>query len=70
MILTKINIDELKLAETDITRSVYAMLPPELKDIVKDNAPKLYQPPIKTQVSVDAACQKSRKTRFFVESTE
>ena len=55
MILTKINIDELKLAESDITRSVYAMLPPELKDIVKDNAPKLYQPPIKTQVSVDVS---------------
>ena len=29
MILTKINVDELKLAETDITRSVFAMLPPE-----------------------------------------
>ena len=38
MILTKINIDELKLAETDITRSVFAMLPPELKDVVKDHA--------------------------------
>lgn len=38
MILTKINIDELKLAESDITRSVYAMLPQELKDEVKDHA--------------------------------
>lgn len=55
MILTKINIDELKLAETDITRSVFAMLQPELKDVVKDHAPAVYNPPIKTQVSVDVA---------------
>ena len=45
MILTKINVDELKLAETDITRSVYAMLPQELKDVVKDHAPAVYNPP-------------------------
>lgn len=42
MILTKINIDELKLAETDITRSVFAMLPPELKDVVKDHAQRQF----------------------------
>lgn len=55
MILTKINIDELKLAETDITRSVFAMLPPELKDVVKDHAPAVYQPPTKICVSVDVS---------------
>jgi len=53
MILNKINIDELKLAESDITKSVYAMLPPELKDVVKDHAPAVYNPPIKTQVSIN-----------------
>lgn len=42
MILTKINIDELKLAETDITRSVYAMLPQKLKDVVKDHAQRQF----------------------------
>ena len=55
MILNKINIDELKLAESDITRSVYAMLPQELKDVVKDHAPAVYNPPVKTQVSVNVA---------------
>jgi len=55
MIITKINVDELKLAETDITRSVFAMLPPGLKDVVKDHAPAIYQPPTKTQVSVDVS---------------
>lgn len=42
MILTKINIDELKLAETDITRNVFAMLPQELKDVVKDHAQRQF----------------------------
>lgn len=55
MILNKINIDELKLAESDITRSVFTMLPQELKDVVKDHAPAVYNPPVKTQVSVNVA---------------
>ena len=70
MILTKINIDEIKLAETDITRSVFAMLPPELKDLVKDHAPAVYNPPIKTQVSLDVSqilgVSETEKDPFFL----
>ena len=55
MVLTKINVDELKFAETDFTRSVLEMLPPELKEVVKDHTQKQYLPPKTIKVCVDVS---------------